>query len=53
MLLVAVGAASLTFLTAANTTVQLGSDPAIRGRVMSVYLLVLLGGSPSAARWSA
>jgi MFS family permease len=46
VLLVAVGAASLTFLTAANTTVQLGSDPAIRGRVMSVYLLVLLGGSP-------
>jgi hypothetical protein len=46
VLLVAVGAASLTFLTAANTTVQLGTDAAIRGRVMSVYLLVLLGGSP-------
>jgi MFS family permease len=46
LLLVAVGAASLTFLTAANTTMQLGSTSAIRGRVMSVYLLVLLGGSP-------
>jgi MFS family permease len=46
LLLVAIGAASLTFLTAANTTVQLGTDAAIRGRVMSVYLLVLLGGSP-------
>jgi MFS family permease len=46
VLLVAVGAASLTFLTAANTVMQLGSTAAVRGRVMSVYLLVLLGGSP-------
>jgi MFS family permease len=46
VLLVAVGAASLTFLTSANTVMQLGADPAIRGRVMSIYLLVLLGGSP-------
>jgi MFS family permease len=46
VLLVAVGAASLTFLTAANTAMQLGSDAAIRGRVMSIYLLVLLGGAP-------
>jgi MFS family permease len=46
LLLVAVGAASLTFLTAANTAMQLGSDAQVRGRVMSVYLLVLLGGSP-------
>jgi hypothetical protein len=46
LLLVAVGAASLTFLTAANTAMQLGSGAQVRGRVMSVYLLVLLGGSP-------
>jgi MFS family permease len=46
VLLVGVGAASLTFLTGANTAVQLGSDAAVRGRVMSIYLLVLLGGTP-------
>jgi MFS family permease len=45
-LLVAVGAASLTFTTGANTTVQLGSVATMRGRVMGVYLLVLLGGTP-------
>ncbi len=46
VLLVGVGAASLTFLTGANTAVQLGSATAVRGRVMAVYLLVLLGGTP-------
>jgi MFS family permease len=42
--LVAVGFASLLFLTAANQLVQLSSNIAIRGRVMSIYVLVLLGG---------
>ncbi|GAA0961762.1 MFS transporter [Frigoribacterium faeni] len=42
--LVAVGLASLLFLTAANQLVQLSSNIAIRGRVMSLYVLVLLGG---------
>jgi MFS family permease len=46
VLLIGVGAAALTFLTAANTAVQLGSDTAVRGRVMGVYLLVLVGGTP-------
>ncbi|MDY0890859.1 MFS transporter [Frigoribacterium sp. CFBP9030] len=42
--LVTVGFASLLFLTAANQLVQLSSNIAIRGRVMSLYVLVLLGG---------
>ncbi|MFT2751046.1 MFS transporter [Clavibacter sp. Sh2036] len=42
--LVTVGMASLLFQTAANSLVQLSSNVAIRGRVMSVYVLVLLGG---------
>jgi MFS family permease len=46
VLLILVGGAALTFLTAANSTVQLGSDDVIRGRVMSLYMLVLLGGTP-------
>jgi MFS family permease len=42
-LLVGVGAATLLFLTSANSTVQLASDDSIRGRVMGVYLLVFIG----------
>jgi MFS family permease len=41
-----IGAASLTFVATANTTVQLASDPAMRGRVMSLFGLVLLGSGP-------
>ncbi|WP_440695081.1 MFS transporter [Clavibacter nebraskensis] len=44
VVLVTVGMASLLFQTAANSLVQLSSNVAIRGRVMSVYVLVLLGG---------
>ena len=29
-----------------NSTVQLGSDPLLRGRVMSLYMLVFMGGTP-------
>ena len=42
--LVFVGFATLQFLTGANSLVQTATTPAMRGRVMSVYLLVLLGG---------
>jgi len=44
LVLVAVGLASLLFLTACNQLVQLSSNIGIRGRVMSLYVLVLLGG---------
>lgn len=37
--------ALLTMITA-NSLVQVRSDPAIRGRVMGVYLTVFLGGTP-------
>ncbi len=43
-LLVGVGLVTLLFITGANSLVQLTAAPALRGRVMSVYLLVLLGG---------
>jgi MFS family permease len=42
--LVTVGVASLLFLTASNSLVQMSSNIGIRGRVMSLYVLVLLGG---------
>lgn len=43
-ILVLIGLLTLLFLTGANSLVQLTTAPEIRGRVMSVYLLVLLGG---------
>jgi MFS family permease len=44
--LVAVGVAVMLFLTAANTTLQLTTSASMRGRVMAVYGLVLLGSTP-------
>jgi MFS family permease len=41
-----VGLASLTMMTAANSTLQLSTDPAMRGRVMSLYMVVFLGATP-------
>lgn len=41
-----VGFASLTMLTAANATIQVSTDPQMRGRVMSIYLIVFLGATP-------
>jgi MFS family permease len=43
-MLVALGVANLLFITAANSLVQMSSNISIRGRVMSLYVLVLLGG---------
>ena len=33
-------------LISANSYVQVNSDPAVRGRVMGIYLLVFMGGTP-------
>ncbi len=44
VLLITVGMAQLLFMTASNSLVQMSSNLAVRGRVMSLYVLVLLGG---------
>ena len=49
LLLVPTGIAVLTFTTTANSTVQLGSAPHVRGRVMALYVLVFMGGTPIGA----
>jgi MFS family permease len=49
VLLVPVGLAMLTFTTAANSSVQLGVTPTMRGRVMAIYLMCFLGGTPVGA----
>ncbi len=40
------GVSALTTLVSANSIVQTSSDPAIRGRVMGLYLLIFMGGTP-------
>src|SRR6266571_1123472 len=45
-MLVPTGLALLTFSTAANSATQLETSPEMRGRVMGLYLLVFLGGTP-------
>ena len=40
------GITALTMLISANSYVQTKSDPAIRGRVMGIYLLIFMGGTP-------
>ncbi len=45
-LLVPTGLVLLMFTTASNATAQLGATPAVRGRVMGLYMLVFLGGAP-------
>ncbi|RSS35168.1 MFS transporter [Streptomyces sp. WAC08241] len=49
VLLVPTGFASLSFVQAANHRVQLGGDPAFRGRVMALYTLILHGSAPLGA----
>ncbi|GFH36829.1 MFS transporter [Streptomyces pacificus] len=48
-LLVAIGMVGLTVNVTANSSVQLATDPAMRGRVMSLYMMVFVGGTPLGA----
>ncbi len=40
------GILALTTMISANSYIQSHTDPAIRGRVMGIYLMVFMGGSP-------
>jgi len=48
-LLTLVGMFGLTLNTAANSLIQLRTTPAMRGRVMSLYMMVFTGGTPLGA----
>jgi MFS family permease len=41
-----IGITALTMITAANTTIQLSVSPALRGRVMALYMMIFMGGTP-------
>jgi MFS family permease len=47
--LVPTGLAMLSLTTAANANVQLGVAPTMRGRVMALYLVCFMGGTPLGA----
>jgi MFS family permease len=44
--LVAVGAASITFLSLGTTVLQLGAAPEMRGRVMGLWAVAFIGSTP-------
>jgi MFS family permease len=41
-----VGAATMTLMSTSNTTLQLTSRPDMRGRVISLYMLLVMGTTP-------
>jgi MFS family permease len=49
VLLVAMGFVNLICQAMANSSVQLAVDPELRGRVMGLYMLVFIGGTPIGA----
>jgi MFS family permease len=46
---VLVGAASVTFLTTGNATIQLASEPRYRGRVTALWSMAFVGSTPIGA----
>jgi MFS family permease len=49
LILVPTGVAMLSVTTAANSHIQLGVAPTMRGRVMAIYLVCFMGGTPFGA----
>ncbi len=41
-----IGFCTISLLNSANATMQLESDPAYRGRVMALYMTIVMGGTP-------
>jgi MFS family permease len=46
IVLVMVGGLSILFISLGNTTLQLTSDPSMRGRVMALWSIAFLGTTP-------
>jgi MFS family permease len=49
VLLVPTGAAALVFSVACNSFVQLGVEPQMRGRILALYFMAFMGGTPVGA----
>ncbi|GCD35524.1 MFS transporter [Streptomyces chrestomyceticus JCM 4735] len=48
-LLIVIGVVGLTINVTANSSVQMATDPLMRGRVMSLFMMVFMGGTPLGA----
>lgn len=46
VLMVPIGLVSMTFTVTANASLQIATDPAMRGRVISLFMMVFVGGTP-------
>jgi MFS family permease len=46
LLIAVVGGGQIIFMSTCNTMTQLRSDPRMRGRVMAIYLMAVLGSTP-------
>lgn len=44
-----VGISALTLITSANAYMQLHTEPGVRGRVMALYMMIFMGGTPVGA----
>src|SRR3546814_1358361 len=44
-----IGLSTITLLNSANATLQVECDPALRGRVMAIYMTIVMGGTPLGA----
>ncbi|MFJ8199918.1 MFS transporter [Streptomyces sp. NPDC096152] len=49
LLMIPIGIFGLTVNVTANTAVQMATDPAMRGRVMALFMMVFMGGTPLGA----
>jgi MFS family permease len=47
--LIFIGIAAQTFTTSTNSLMQLSSEPAMRGRVVAIFLAIAMGGTPMGA----
>jgi MFS family permease len=47
--LVAIGMSAQTFMTTANSAIQLSTEPHMRGRVVAIFLAIAMGGTPIGA----
>ncbi len=44
-----IGISALTLITSANAYMQLHTEPGVRGRVMALYMMIFMGGTPFGA----
>ncbi|WP_079105162.1 MFS transporter [Streptomyces prasinopilosus] len=49
LLMIPIGLFAMTVNVTTNTSIQMATDPAVRGRVMALYMMVFLGGAPVGA----